>query len=222
MIRLLFLIILFSHLCFQCKAKQEDKKISLNSYTSALDVPLRNTGVVISIDSVTFFKQENMNKDDISNKVLQSIHSINKNFDLETVITNKVKSILNEKNIKYSIIEEINQDDFPNELITKKNINTVDFKSIKEKHKVDDLIILNIKNGFDYKHDDPKNNKNFVAKTFLELNILDLNEEKLKFAENIGGVRFLDEPIDSINQKHLENIMGKSINETIEIIAKKY
>ena len=226
MIRFLFLILLFSFLTTNCKDKKnlkhDNRVISLNSYNNALDVPLEKTGVVIQVDTVTFFGKDNLTVNESSKKVIQSITSINDEFNFEDIITKKISTILNNRDINYTIIPDFNTAELPKDLITKHNVNQVNFNSIKEKYPYDDLIVINVKNGFDYKHDDPKNSDQFAAKTFLALNILDLNNKKIKFAENIGGVRFLDNSLDSVNQKHLEYIMGKSINETIEIIEKKY
>lgn len=226
MLRFLLTIFFITTLTYQCKEKEsvtkKTKTIAVNSYKNALDIPLKKTGVIIQIDSLTFFGLSQINQDKASKKVLHSISTLNDKINFDSIITTKISSILNERKINYTIIKDFNFNEIPDGLITKKNIKSVDFTSIKKEYDYNDLIILKIKNGFDYKHDNPKNNNEFVAKTFLNLNILDLEKNSIKFAENIGGIRFLDESVDSINENHLEYIMGKSINETIEIIQKKY
>ena len=218
-----FVIIFFS-VMQSCEKKKEDSKVlALNNatYENALDVPVDKVGVIINIDSLGFFNHNSQNlEENINSEVIQNqIKLLNTKFDVAQLIKDKSVKILDENNYKYDMIHQFNQNEIPKDLVTKENVKNVNFDQLQKNFNQDDLVVLNVKSGLDY---NPDNKQKYVAKTYVYLNILDLKNKKLKYSETIGGTKYIEETATKISTSNLESKIKESLNETLDIIDKKY
>ena len=167
-----------------CEPKKEiPKELALNTevYESALDVPVNKVGVIINIDSLGFFDHNSQNLDQkIDSKSIQNqLDQLNSKFNITQLIKNKSVKILNDNHYKYEMIHNFNKNEIPKELVTVDNVKNINFDQLKKKFTQDDLIVLNVKSGFDYNPDDKQK---YVAKTYVYINILDLKNNALKYS----------------------------------------
>ena len=207
-----------------CEPKKEiPKELALNTevYESALDVPVNKVGVIINIDSLGFFDHNSQNLDQkIDSKSIQNqLDHLNSKFNITQLIKDKSVKILNDNHYKYEMIHNFNKNEIPKELVTVDNVKNINFDQLKKKFTQDDLIVLNVKSGFDYNPDDKQK---YVAKTYVYINILDLKNNALKYSETIGGTKYIEETATKISTSNLESKIKESLNETLDIIDKKY
>ena len=221
---LIYLIIGLLFVAQSCEQKKEapkDLAINTLTYESALDIPVSKVGVVINIDSIGFFDHNSQELDNnIDSKSIENqLKQLNSKFDLVKIIHDKSVKILNDNHYDYQMIEKFDKKNIPNELITKENVNQVNFNDLKNIIKLDDLVVINVKSGLDF---DPANKLKYIAKTYVYINILDLKNNSLKYSETIGGTKYINEPITKSSTDYLEKMMKESVNETLDIIDKKY
>ena len=195
----------------------ENKKV----YESALEVPVDRVGVVINIDSLGFFNHNSQNLSDTINSttILKQIDQLKEKFNVLEVIKDKSIKILDDNHYKYDIINRFNKNEIPKDLVTNENVQNINFDELKKNFTHDDLIVLNVKTGLDL---NPENKEKYVAKTYVYINILDLKNKALKYSETIGGTKYIDEPSAKISTENLVKKLKESLNETLEIIDKKY
>ncbi|WP_413531839.1 hypothetical protein [Empedobacter brevis] len=222
--KLVYFIVSAFFLTQSCSQKKEaPKELGLNTenYESALDVPVNTVGVLLNIDSIGFFDHNSQNLDqNISSKPIEDqLKQLNSKFDIVKTIRDKSVEILKDNKYTYQMIDKYDKKLIPNELITQENINQVNFNDLKKSINQDDLILINVKPGFDY---DPSNKQKYIAKTYVYINILDLKNKVLKYSETIGGTKYIDETINKSTTAYLEEMMKESLNQTLEIIDKKY
>ncbi|WP_282628989.1 hypothetical protein [Empedobacter sedimenti] len=221
---LVYFIVGSALITLSCEPKKElPKELALNTevYESALDVPVNKVGVIINIDSLGFFDHNSQNLDQkIDSKSIQNqLNQLNSKFNITELIKDKSVKILDDNHYKYEMIHNFNKNEIPKELVTDDNVKNVNFDQLKKKFTQDDLIVLNVKSGFDYNPDDKQK---YVAKTYVYINILDLKNKALKYSETIGGTKYIDEAANKISTTNLESKIKESLNETLDIIDKKY
>ena len=221
---LVYFIVGSALVTLSCEPKKElPKELALNTevYESALDVPVNKVGVIINIDSLGFFDHNSQNLDQkIDSKSIQNqLNQLNSKFNITELIKDKSVKILDDNHYKYEMIHNFNKNEIPKELVTDDNVKNVNFDQLKKKFTQDDLIVLNVKSGFDYNPDDKQK---YVAKTYVYINILDLKNKALKYSETIGGTKYIDEAANKISTTNLESKIKESLNETLDIIDKKY
>ncbi|QTV05753.1 hypothetical protein [Faecalibacter bovis] len=226
-----FIIIGFTSLLFNgCKKEKQEVTLenkSLNadtelSYEYAIDVPVNNPGVIIQIDSLTFFQSESLQKDhsEKTKNLIHKIQNLKKNFDVYDVVKTNTIKILDDNKYTFTIIDNFKNIDFPDETINKQNVkNLIDFKDLKNNFEQDDLILINVKNGFDYNEED---HNQYVAKTYVYIYILNSKHEILKFSESIAGTKYIEDSYETLTSDYLAQIMKQSIENTMDIIDKKY
>ncbi len=221
-----FILVMFGILTVSqsCESKKEiNNQLADNTivYESALDVPVDKVGVIINIDSLGFFNHNSQNLElNFSSKEIENhINQLNNKFDVSQVIKDKSIKILNDNHYKYDIISQFNKNEIPKDLVTTENVKAVNFDQLKKNFSQDDLVVLNVKSGLDY---NPDNKQKYVAKTYVYINILDLKNKVLKYSETIGGTKYIDESANKISTANLEIKLKESLNETLDIIDKKY
>ncbi len=221
-----FILVMFGILTVSqsCESKKEiNNQLADNTivYESALDVPVNKVGVIINIDSLGFFNHNSQNLElNFSSKEIENhINQLNNKFDVSQVIKDKSIKILNDNHYKYDIISQFNKNEIPKDLVTTENVKAVNFDQLKKNFSQDDLVVLNVKSGLDY---NPDNKQKYVAKTYVYINILDLKNKVLKYSETIGGTKYIDESANKISTANLEIKLKESLNETLDIIDKKY
>ena len=221
-----FILVMFGILTVSqsCESKKEiNNQLADNTivYESALDVPVDKVGVIINIDSLGFFNHNSQNLElNFSSKEIENhINQLNNKFDVSQVIKDKSIKILNDNHYKYDIISQFNKNEIPKDLVTTENVKAVNFDQLKKNFNQDDLVVLNVKSGLDY---NPDNKQKYVAKTYVYINILDLKNKVLKYSETIGGTKYIDESANKISTANLEIKLKESLNETLDIIDKKY
>ena len=230
MVRFLLILGITSFMINGCKKDNQENFLensdakfnTLLAYDYAIDVPVNNPGVVIHIDSLSFFKSKSLQNDKSkeTKNLISKIQELDKNFDVYQIVKDNTIKILNENNYNYTILDDFKKSDFPKEIISKHNFNKIiNFDKLKENYKQDDLILINVKNGFDYNEEDK--NK-YVAKTYVYIYIINSKNKTLKFSESIAGTKYIDEANESLTSDYLAQIMKQSIENTMEIIDKKY
>ncbi|MGV0831737.1 hypothetical protein ACTS9D_05800 [Empedobacter brevis] len=214
-------LLLVTQSCEQKKEAPKELAINTLTYESALDVPVSKVGVIINIDSVGFFdhNSQNLDKNIESKSIENQLKQLNSKFDVVKTIRDKSVKILNDNHYKYQMIDKFDKKIIPHELITQKNVNQVKFNDLKNTIKLDDLVVINVKSGLDF---DPVNKQKYIAKTYVYINILDLKNNVLKYSETIGGTKYIEETINKTSTDYLGQMMKESLNETLDIIDKKY
>lgn len=220
-IALIIGVFLMALSCEQKKDVSKELAINIPVYENALQVPVGELGVVINIDSIGFFdhNSQELGNNIKSESIEVQLEKLNSKFDIEKIIRDKSVKILDDNHYKYEMIDKISKITFPKDLITDENINQVDFNEIRKVINKDDLVIINVKSGLDY---NPENKEKYIAKTYVYINILDLKKGVLKYSETIGGIKYIDENINKTTTDYLSKMVDESLNETLEIIDKKY
>ena len=191
-------------------------------YEYAIDVPVNNPGVIINIDTISFFKSDRFlnDKSKETQILLDKIKQLNTKFDTYQIIKDNTIRILDENNYKFTIIDKFNENDFPVEQLNKENFKELlNFKELNKNYSHKDIVLVTLKNGFDYNEEDPTK---YVAKTYAYINIINTEKGELKFAESIGGTKYFDDKIENISVDNLAKIMHESLQNTIDITDKKY
>lgn len=229
--RVIIVIIGLASILFNsCEKDKRNQEVSnahikvntLVEYDKAFDVPVNNPGVVLNIDSLSFFESENLKNDNSTEtkQLITTIKDLDKNFDAYNHIKKNTIRILKENNYKYTFIDNFNKKDFPNTPIDKENFNQlINFETLNKNYKQDEIVLINIKNGFDYNEEE---NSKYAAKTYVYIYIIDTKNHKLKFSESIAGTKYLDDPKREFNEEYLSEAVKESIENTIEIINNKY
>ncbi|WP_313384350.1 hypothetical protein [Chishuiella sp.] len=216
-----YLILTITTLIFALQScehkKQADTKITDSIvYENALDVPVEKLAVSINVDTISF----SGNKSKESNiKINNQLLDINKNFNINKDINDTSVKILNDNHYNYEIINNLNKNILPNGLVTKDNLNEIDFNQLKNITSLNDLLLINVKPVISYNED---NKNEYVAKTYLYINIIDLKNKTLKYSETAGGTKYFDKDINKITTDYLQKMIKESLNETINLIDKKY
>ena len=198
------------------------KANTILAYDNAFDVPVNNPAVIVTIDSLSFFESENLKNDNSTEtmNLISEIKDLNKNFNVYDYIKKNTIRILDQNKYKYTFIDKFNKTDFPNIQINKENFRKIiNFDKLKNHYKHDDIVLINIKNGFDYNEEDTSK---YAAKTYVNIYIIDTKNQKLKYSESIAGTKYIDEPNPQISEEYLSEVVKESIENTIEIINKKY
>ena len=229
--RVVFVIIGLAAIVFNsCEKDKRNQEVSnadikvntLVAYDNAFDVPVNKPGVILNIDSLSFFESENLKNDNSSEtkQLITAIKDLDKNFDAYDHIKTNTIRILKENNYNYTFIDHFNKKDFPNKPIDKENYNQlINFDALNKNYKQDDIVLINIKNGFDYSEEE---SSKYAAKTYVYIYIIDTKNHKLKFSESIAGTKYLDDPKREFNEEYLSEVVKESIENTIDIINKKY
>ena len=216
--RLYFLYLSFIILAFSCKSK-EKIPVSEENQETALDIPVGKVGVIITIDSLICFKHQESNNFIALNKIDTIINDLKSNLPIEKIVADKTFKILEENNYNFKIVNDFNKSDFPKEDISKDNKSLIDFNSLKKKYKFDDLLLVNVKVGLDQ---DSTKSAEVAAKTYVTINILDLNKQIVKYTESIGGSKYLNKANKDLQPKDAKTLIYESLNETLDIIDNKY
>lgn len=216
--RLGFLYLAILTLTFSCKSKEE-KAFPIEIQETALDVPVGKVGVIINIDTLTCFKHDNASAFVELNKIDTIISDLQSQLPIQNIVSDKTFKILNDNQYDFKIIKNYNKSDFPQEEITKENKLLIDFNKLKKNYNFDDLLWIKVKVGLDQ---DSTNTTEVMAKTYVTIHILDLNQQIVKYTESIGGSKYLNTSNKVLQSKDAKTLIYESLNETLDIIDRKY
>lgn len=220
-----YIIIAFFVLILQsCESKKESPvTLAENNtvYETVLDVPVNKLAVIVNIDSLGFFNPNSQNLDtDISSSVIEKeLKQVNSKFDVCKAVRDKSIKILKDNKYDFEMVKDLKSLKLPTDLIEEKHLKEINFDELKKQIAQDDLLVINVKSGLDY---NPDNKKEYVAKTYIYLTILDLKNKALKYNETIGGTKYITQGIKQLTPDNLSKLLRGSVDETLEIIDTKY
>lgn len=213
MIKIIFPFFLFLILCLSsCEPKKDPQDIAYVD-ENILNVPVGHVGVIIVVDTL----QEKMTTDD-------SIHQNQLDFitkelkytnDIKDLIENHTIQFLKKNNYQFNLIKNFDQRDFLTSTESNLSINHVNYDNLRSKYNYDNLFYIHVSTGLD--EDEEKNNQ-IIAKTYINVTILDLKKRQVKFRESIGGSKYTDRTIDQLTPSYANAMLSHSVVETIGII----
>lgn len=219
------IIALFVFILQSCESKKETKEnLTENNtatYENVLDVPVEKLAVVVNIDSLGFFNHnsQNLETEIPSVTIEKELEQVNSKFDVCQAVIDKSAKILQDNKYDFEMMKELKQIKLPTDLIEEKHLKEIKFDELKKQITQNDLLVINVKSGLDY---NPDNKKEYIAKTYIYLSILDLKNKAIKYNETIGGTKYIDQEIKNLTPDNLSKLIKESVNETLEIIDKKY
>jgi PBP1b-binding outer membrane lipoprotein LpoB len=219
------IIALFVFILQSCESKKETKENLTENNTAAyenvLDVPVEKLAVIVNIDSLGFFNHnsQNLETEIPSATIEKELKQVNSKFDVCQAVKDKSAKILQDNKYDFEMMKELKQIKLPTDLIEEKHLKEIKFDELKKQITQNDLLVINVKSGLDY---NPDNKKEYIAKTYIYLSILDLKNKALKYNETIGGTKYIDQEIKNLTPDNLSKLIKESVNETLEIIDKKY
>jgi len=219
------IIALFVFILQSCESKKETKEnLTENNtatYENVLDVPVEKLAVIVNIDSLGFFNHnsQNLETEIPSATIEKELKQVNSKFDVCQAVIDKSAKILQDNKYDFEMMKELKQIKLPTDLIEEKHLKEIKFDELKKQITQNDLLVINVKSGLDY---NPDNKKEYIAKTYIYLSILDLKNKALKYNETIGGTKYIDQEIKNLTPDNLSKLIKESVNETLEIIDKKY
>ncbi|WP_313376041.1 hypothetical protein [Chishuiella sp.] len=201
-----------------CEHKKEAEKTTKDTivYDNALEVPVEKLAVSINVDTISFLNNKSQEH---NSKITNQLATINKNFNIYKDINDTSIKILNDNHYDFELLKPTNKSFFPDSLITDRTINKLDFTQLKNRTPLNDLLLINVKPIICY-NDEDKNE--YVAKTYLYINIIDIKNKKLKYSETAGGTKYIDKNIENITTDYLQKMIRESLSETIKLIDNKY
>lgn len=211
---LYFLIMIFT---LGCESKKEDH-FANEIRQNALDVTVGKVGVVITIDSLTCFNHEMDSNLVALNNIDTIIYDLQTSLPIQEIVKDKTIKILNDNKYNYHLVNNYNAEDFPKEQLSKDNKNLIDYNKLKKNYNFDDLFLINVKVGLDQ---DSLETSDITAKTYITLNILDLNNKIVKYSESIGGSKYLTMKNKGILLTDAKALINESLNETFNLIDNK-
>lgn len=213
----IFLIPLLLIIALSCESKST-VPLPEELTENILDIPVGNVGLIILVDSLYCFKDHN-NENTAHNR-LDSILSELKNRDeIKSFVENKSIQFLKDNHYKFNLITTFDPRDFLNESKTMNQAQNFDFKTLKSKYNYDDLFFINVTTGLE---EDLEQKNNVIAKTYINVHILDLNQMNVKYKESIGGSKYIDQKIDQLTPSYAHSMISNSVVETINIIDQKF
>lgn len=216
-----FFVFILQSSCESKKETQENLAENTTSYETILDVPVNELAVIVNIDSLGFFNHntQNLETDIPSEKIEKELKHVNSKFDVCKTVRDKSAKILKDNKYRFQIMDGLKTLKLPTDLIEEKHLGQINFDELKKQISQDDLLVINVKSGLDY---NPENKKEYIAKTYVYLTVLDLKNKALKYNETIGGTKYINQEIKNLTADNLSKLIKSSVDETLEIIDSKY
>lgn len=217
MISRIIILSLFLMLLVGCESKKSEP-LSDDLSENILDIPVGKVGVVIYVDSLHCFNKHSSNQI-IHNRLDNILSDLKNNNEIKSFVESKAVEFLKNNHYQFELLKHYDPRDFLNSTEPMNEHVNFDFKQLKSKYNYDDLLFIKVTTGLD---EESNEMKNLVAKTYINIQILDLIQKNVKYTESIGGSKYIDQPLDQLTPSYAHAMISNSVVETINIIDQKF